>query len=275
MNILFVSDSFIEQNPCGGAERADQVIIDKLRKSHNLTQILSNELTVDILNNKYDKIIISNFTGLSSYIKNILTNYKYSIIEHDFKMLIGRNPNFYENLIAPKSHIVNQHFYRKARKVIFQSKRHLEVAINNLPLENAIVCGNAWDQGDLVYISSLINVPKEYDAAVLNHPYPNKNTAGSIEYCKRNNIKYLEIPRCNYKDYILQLSRCKSLVFFPTIFETYSRVAAEARCLGLELITNEYTSFVYEPCFQFSGLELIDKLQSNADNLISFLLLND
>lgn len=272
MKILFISDSFVEQNPCGGAECADQVIIDILKSRYSLTQSLSTDCGEETLKQDYDKIIVSNFTGLTPQFKKSLASYNYSIIEHDFKMLIGRHPNFYEDLVAPKSHVINQDFYRNARNVIFQSQRHLEVATKNLPLGNALVCGNAWSDFDLDFLASLIDTPKLYDAAVLSHPYPNKNTAGALDFCKKKSLKYLEIPRCSYPEYIKMLASCKSLVFIPTIFETYSRVSAEARCLGLDLITNVYTSFNFEPIAHLKGLDLIKVLRQNSHNLISLLL---
>jgi hypothetical protein len=73
----------------------------------------------------------------------------------------------------------------------------------------------------------------------------------------------------NYKEFLRQLSECKNLIFFPQVLETFSRLAAEAKMLNCNLITNpKMLGFASEPYVHLKGDELIKKIACQKNNAL-------
>lgn len=260
VNYLFIADFFTDQIPNGGAEIANSVIIEGLIKlGHNVSTINSHNVHSGIIEDFQGKIIVGNFLGLSDHCIEALKSKDYIIYEHDFKMLRARCPLQYQDLKAPDSEIINKEFYEKARKVILQSQRHRDVVYQNLKLDNLVSAPcNPWREEDLKLLEVLSKNKKTHGPAVLVYGVQQKNTIGAINYCLQNGIDCNILHTKPHGDFLLELSKHSTLVFFPLVFETFSRVAFEARCLGLELLANENISFLHEDSAKLKGLELID-----------------
>jgi hypothetical protein len=193
----------------------------------------------------------------------------YSIYEHDFKMISTRNPCNYPLLTAPKEHIINEDFYKKADKVIAQCDKHLEIINRNLQLDNLISAkGNPWNNDSLDLLSKLSKVEKEDVYAILNYSNPIKNTIGTLEFARTNNLDIRLISLRPHAEFLLELTKYKGLIFLPTVFETFSRISFEARCLGLQIIGNENIAFLYEESSHLKGDELIDLARENTQKII-------
>jgi hypothetical protein len=270
MNYFFIADYFEEQCPQGGAEIATEVVINGLKsRGKNVIKVNSNKFDSNILQSD-SKLFVCNFMFLSHEAKNrIVEHGNYSIYEHDFKMISTRNPSNYPLFIAPKEHIINEDFYKKADKVIAQCDKHLEIINRNLQLDNLISAkGNPWNNDSLDLLSKLSKVEKEDVYAILNHPGVLKNTVGALEYARSNNIDIRLISARPHKEFLSELTRYKGLIFLPNVFETFSRISFEARCLGLQILGNQNIAFLYEESSYLKGDELIDLTRENTQKII-------
>jgi hypothetical protein len=98
--------------------------------------------------------------------------------------------------------------------------------------------------------------------AVYNYLHDTKGTKPAVEWCNNNGKLILLLTPTDKKTFIRALSLCESLVFFPTITESYSRIAAESRMLGLDVIHNYNVSFMLEPWLNnLKGIDLINKFR--------------
>ena len=270
MNYFFIADYFEEQCPQGGAEIATEVVINGLKsRGKNVFKINANKFDTSILKSD-SKLFVGNFTLLSEDVKNkIIEHGNYSIYEHDFKMISTRNPSNYPLFTAPKEHIINEDFYKNANKVIAQCDKHLEIINRNLQLDNLISSkGNPWNSDSLDLLSKLSKVEKENVYAILNHGNSLKNTAGSLEYARSNNIDIRLISARPHTEFLSELTKYKGLIFLPNVFETFSRISFEARCLGLQILGNENIAFLYEESSYLKGDDLINLTRENTKRII-------
>lgn len=96
-----------------------------------------------------------------------------------------------------------------------------------------------------------------------------KGTKGAVEICQANKISFEVLPRLSNEDFLQELSKFKSLAFTPLVFETYSRVCAEARMIGLDILTNTNVSFCLSDLSQLKGKELINVIRENNNYVAS------
>lgn len=272
MKYCIIADYLREDLPYGGAERATDALIELLRLKHKITTKRSFEVTPEFVNKFDGEFIISNRQGLAQNSREALFEKPYILVEHDFPYLKSRNPGEYEDLKAPEDQIIGKDLYEHARKVICQSSAQLHAFKVNLKLDNGVSShGNPWSQSDLDYLRSLISEPVDKEYAVLMHPFPTKGTAAAVDFCRENGFNYEVIPPMEHRAFLKELSRFRILVFFPKIFESYSRVCAEARCLQLSLLTNHKLGFKYEEHSRLGGEALIDYYQDNNKKIVSLI----
>lgn len=261
--IAFVADYFLDELPAGGAEQCNEVIIKLIGRE--VDRIKCEDVTVDTLQT-YTDIIISNHQNLPSDAKKyLISSCNYSIIEHDFGCLITRDVSFYENNIAPKSHLIDIDFYKKAYKVFLQSDPHYNMWVKNTGLTNLVSFkANPYDEEDIAEILLIAQNSKKLDiTAIIDNPLWQKNTAGAIEFCKHSNLKYKVIPRMKRVDYLSELSNYSSIVLLPMVFESFSRVACESALCGLKIYSNNNVPFTQSYYSKFKGKELGDFLIDN------------
>ena len=258
IKIAFIADFFANQVP-GGGELNNEVVISKLLKKHQVVKFNCHQLN-NLKECEADKFIVSNFVNLKESVKNELINNKnYVIYEHDHKYLRSRNPASYKNFLAPKSEIINEEFYKTAKFVYAQSLFHKEIICKNLDLKNVInLSGNMWDASNKEFFISLSKVNKTNRSAIMVTNNEHKNTLGSINYCKTNNLQYELIPPLTNKKFLDKLSKNKQLVFLPKTPETLSRISVEARMLNMGLVTNGNLGAASETWFSLKGEELIE-----------------
>jgi hypothetical protein len=276
MKFIFVDDFFYSDGFRGGAEFCNDELINRLRiRGHEVEQLHSFFFSESILKKALDEkltFIIGNFLNVGNFYLDLLANskIKYFIYEHDHKYLATRDPSVFENNLAPKDKIINENFYKNAYKIVSQSKRHKQIISQNLNLENVFQGYNFWRKEQLENLIKFQNSIKEYDASVMAHIYPQKNTKGAIEYCENNKLVYQVIPYGTpHRQFCEALSKSKSLVFFPEVNETLSRVCVEANCLNVEIISNKNISYLDESWSNLRGLDLIDFISNASDETIS------
>lgn len=272
MKYVFIAD-YVQI--VGGAEANDHSLREFLGGEQVV--IRSIDCSIDKLSKLRDtRIVISNFTALSQECKDYITkNSEYIIIEYDHKYLKTRNPSVFKDWKAPADQLQNLDFYRAAKSVICQTKQHQDVVILNTGLENTVNFGGSiWSNEQLDYIDSICGpdptVPTQ--TAVLDSEIVHKGTRQAIEYAKNNNktVKLLGVK--DWKDFIIELSQCNELLFFPQVLETCSRIAVEARMIGLKVIGNNNLSALKEDWFKkYKGNELINYFREKNKTLKEFI----
>lgn len=73
-----------------------------------------------------------------------------------------------------------------------------------------------------------------------------KGISKSIEYAKQNNLEYDLIKTKTHPELLEILSTYKGLITLPIIHDTCPRVTIEARFMGLDLITNDFSQHITE-----------------------------
>lgn len=269
MKIKFVSDFFIDEIE-GGAEYVDDYLIDKLSSVHEITKQKSSKFSQE----EYDLWIISNFNHMKKESKQFLKNKNYIIIEHDHKFLKRRDASVYENKIAPADQINNSHFYRKAKMVFCQSKGHSDNLINNIILDNVANFGcSFWSEEHLDLLEKLSDNKKEIEYASLHHPNKIKGTFEAISYCLKKKIKQTLLYPKAFKEYMEQLSKVKKFIFFPQVYESFCRLALEARMLNCTLISNKNLGCATEEWFsKYKGKELVNFVRNRQESNVQELL---
>lgn len=263
---------------CGGAEYNDNIIYELLKKQNVEIEIVrSNDVSLNFLNSlkKETKLIISNFIFLKEESKKFISeNFQYIIWEHDHKYLINRNPASYLNFTAPRDEIINYDFYKNAKYIACQSNFHKQILEKNLNLKNTInLSGNFWSEGDLEYINYLFkNSKKREICSILQSNNDNKNTAGSIKYCKEKDIKYELIFDSNYKIFLQKISNNSKFLFLPKTPETLSRVCVEAKILGCGVLTNNLVGCKHEDWFKKDSESILEYLNDFRISKINLIL---
>tara|TARA_R110002110_G_scaffold43738_2_gene135342 strand:+ start:1361 stop:2206 length:846 start_codon:yes stop_codon:yes gene_type:complete len=264
--IVFIADFFANEI-AGGGELNNQELIEILReRGTHVLEVKSNKLTPEFISECSERVkfIVANFIMLSEESKTMLKNDReYIIYEHDHKYVKGRNPANYDNFIAPKSEIINFSFYKNAKAVLCQSKFHAGIVESNLKLDNIIsLGGNLWSEDSLETMLSMSKVDKKPTCAIMSSTNWHKNTGDAIKLCKAKQWDYDIIPPCGYMEFLLRLGENEKFVFLPKTPETLSRIAVEARMMGLSVITNDMVGATKEDWFSFKGAELI-KIMDN------------
>ncbi len=272
MKFCIIADYFREEVGglnIGGGERATDSLIQLLRQDHSVIARRAHSVSTQFIRDFDGRFIVSNRQNLSPENEEALFDKDYVLYEHDFAFLKGRDAGAYEDLKAPEDQIIHRELYEKAKKVVFQTKAHLHAGKVNLQLSNAVSSnGNPWDQKDLDFIRTLQKVGKIETYAILNHPYPTKGTANSVQFCQEQGWPYKILPALPHYEFLQELMKFRYLVFLPSIFETFSRVCAEAAMLNLDLILNQSVAFQYEEYSRLKGEDLINYFEDNNPKIV-------
>ena len=272
---IFIADFFADQ-VLGGGELNNEELINLLKEKKKLVKKI-NSTHVDkkyLEENKNSFFIIGNFVSLNFECREWLTqNANYVIYEHDHKYLASRNPAVYKNFKAPITEIRNFVFYKNAKKVICQTNFHKEILCKNLDLDNVIsVGGNLWSLEILEKLREFAKREKRPKCSIMRSNIPHKNTAKAINYCQSNGEEYDLVSDNNYISFLEQLSRNKTLVFFPGTPETLSRIICEARMMGMSVKTNGLVGAVKENWFELKGSTLIDYMTHKREEICNLIL---
>ena len=263
-NIIYISDFFINEVR-GGAELSDDVVINFLERSGlNIRRITSNNFNPNV--DKASTYIISNFTGLSEDKKNYLKKNKYIIIERDQKYVKSRNTAEYLNFVAPQSEVINEDFYRNAKKVFCLTNHQADLFIKHIDLPNVAALGcTQFSDKQLNILRNNLDSKKNNQYAIINGKRKDK----AIALCERENLKYNIIPNLPYRKFINELSNYKGIVFFSHAVESCCRLLIEARVLEMEIITDNRNGCTYENWFRTKkGEELLNFLEIKMSRVL-------
>lgn len=271
MNVIYISDFFVDQI-AGGGELVDDCLMKHLTsRGFSISKVNSQKVSLDFLEkNKDSFFIISNFVGLNQQSKDFLQNCRYIIYEHDHKYIIERNPSHYPDFVVPPNRLCNLSFYRSAQAVVCQSKLHAEVLRKNIKSSNIVSAGcTLWSKEHLEILRKHLNTEKTEKAAVLDSTNQVKGTFQAIEHCKRKNIDYELIKSPDYDEFIGQLASKSSLVFFSQVLESFCRLVVEARILDCKLVTNKMNGCTSEDWFKASkGVKLLEYVENKQEEVV-------
>lgn len=270
--IVWIAD-FSVNEVRGGGEIVDAHLIDLLSQNgYNVLFAKASTLQPNQIKANLDKLyIVSNFVSLREEVKKILELADYYIVEHDHKYLRTRDPSPFPDLKAPLNQIINKSFYKKAKKVFCQSTKHGEVVRKNLGLTNIVSFGcTFWSNEEKEVLKEKIVKAKTGKVGVLESQNAVKGQLQAEIYCRNDQLDYELFSDPDYHKFIDKLAGYHKLVFFPQVFETFSRLAVEARILNCELVGNKNISAAYEPWFKLKGLDLLEAVnehQASAEAL--------
>jgi hypothetical protein len=266
-DIVYVSDFFLDET-VGGAELVDNTIMWHLSKEFKVSKVKSRNLILD--RSKF--YVLSNLSQIDAKTLDLLVNggYKYIIIEHDYKIHHTRHPWRFKDSIIPRNERINYNLYKNAKRVFTQTDDHTDIFLRNDVYASFFSFGvSVWSEDELGILTSLQSPSPMYrEYAIIDSPNVIKNTKGAIDFCTTQKLDYRLIRQQKYKDFLHELSKYPTLVFFPMARETCCRLLVEARCLGLNVLTSENSGFFQSSYFNLKGQELINKLAHlSATNL--------
>ena len=269
---VFIADFFTENGILGGGELNNDECIKILQnRGRTVKKINSFHVTSSFVETYLgSKFIISNFVALDPEVYKILRDRaKYIIYEHDHKYLKTRDPSPFKDFIAPPDQLINLDFYKNAIAVLCQSSMHKNIVKSNIKTENIInLGGNLWSDQILDFLEELSSAEKEEKCSVMNSRNSIKNTYFCAKYCERKELNYELIPETSYKEFLQNLSKNNTFVFFPETAETLSRVVVECRMMGIKVITNKLVGATSEPWFKLKGKELVNLLRKKRKEIV-------
>ena len=272
MSKIFFIQDFFREELLGGAESNDSVLMTFLSQKYDVEKIHSSDLTPELLkNNRKSLFLFSNFVLVTPQsIIYATNNCNYIIYEHDHKYVNTRDPSKFKDFKIPKGSIINYEFYKNAKSVVVLSKICKEILEDNLNIHNVHSIGcSLWSDKKFSYIKSICSNPKNKKYAVLNSENPVKGRSHALEFCKNKNIKYDLISSNNEEEFLEQLSKYETLIFFPQVLETFCRLAAEAKMLNCNLLTRPNLLGIYsEECFNLKGYDLIRDLEVRVSSAL-------
>ncbi len=89
-----------------------------------------------------------------------------------------------------------------------------------------------------------------------------KGIEKSIKYANDNNLDFDLIKTETYSEMLDKLSNYKSLITFPIIHDTCPRITIEARYMGLDVITDEFSQHITEAWWKGSDEEAFNFTKS-------------
>lgn len=263
--IAYISDFFLSEVK-GGAEFVDDTIINFLKNKVHLTCIKSQDVTKDKLD-QFDFFILSNLSLLSDDLVYRLALKKYMIIEHDFKFIRGRNIPIWKTKVDQPTVAAFVELYKNSQKTFVQTKFHQQVFEENKIISNFydLDC-SVWSRDELSLFDSILQeLPKTKNTCIVQSNSLIKGTQQSIDFCKNNNINFDLISNNDYALFLRSLRQYKSLVFFPILAETCSRLAVEARCVGCDVISWYKFGATDSNWFNLKEKELIQYLRIKSE----------
>ena len=273
----YIIADFFYKDFTGGAELNDFSLVQRFNeRGITVEEKYCKDVTIDFLiSNRHSRFIIANFVTLSRRIKEyIANNCNYVIYEHDHKYLSKRNPIFYKDFIAPKSEIINFHFYRKAKAVICLTQMALDVFVANTGLKNVLKVGaSVWRDEDLNYILSLSKNEKNDKYAIMDSDNPIKKREECINFCTSKGIEFDLIKDKNHMEFLKKLSSYKGLVFKTGHLETCCRLVVEAKMLKCNVIMQKRAiGATSEDWFALSGEKLVERIRQISCNSVDIFL---
>jgi GT2 family glycosyltransferase len=272
--IIFIADFYVDQVLGGGEINNEELYQCLTSQGHQVVKERSHNITAEyVLANQDSFFIVFNFINLSYAARTALQKTRYIIYEHDHKYIKSRNPATYTKFKAPKRDIINYHFYKNAQRVLCQSQLHYDIITLNLGIDNVeSLGGNLWSDQSLSALEEMCSLPKKKACSVMASSIDHKNTKGAAAFCESHDLDFDLVSDNDYISFLKKLGSNEKLVFFPRTPETLSRIAVEARMMGMSVITNNLVGATTEPWFEAKGRDLINIMRQKKKDIVSRVL---
>jgi len=259
--VIFLADVYSKDYP-GGAEFTTDAIISYAPEGVEIEKKYCRNLTQkDILDNKDSNWIVCNFSSLEDKMKILLCkNINYSIIEYDYKYCIYRSPEKHLAVTGQECdcHVssagkINKAFYGYANHIWFMSEIQRQLYLDKLTLlkaEKTSVLNSIFNKGNLRFMMSVKDNPKDDKYLILGSESWIKGTEDSINFAKTNNLNYEVVSGLPYHEMLIKLSTSKGLIFRPLGGDTCPRIVMEAKILGCDLKLNNNVQHKDEKWFR-------------------------
>ena len=107
-------------------------------------------------------------------------------------------------------------------------------------------------------------VHRTHEYAVVESDNWIKNTKQAVELCESHKLDYKLIKANDYEPFLRGLSQYTTLVFLPLARETLCRLIVEARCLTMNVITNQNSGAWNADWYGKTGMDLIKYLRTTS-----------
>ena len=258
--IIVVADMFSADYGGGGELTTDAIISyapDTIQVERRHCRLLTSE---DANNNKDAHWVVCNFASLEDHMKVFFCkNLNYSIIEYDYKLCAHRSLEKHLAITGKECDCLettpgklNKAFYGYAQNVWFMSEKQRIIFLDKLDVlkpEKTRVLSSVLNSGNLRFINSLKDNPKDENYLILKSQSWIKGTDECIKYAQDNQLKYEVISGLPYHEMLIKLSTSKGLIFRPLGGDTCPRIVMEAKLLGCDLKLNEHVQHKDEEWF--------------------------
>ena len=258
--IIVVADMF-SADYGGGAELTTDAIISYAPETLEVERRHCKLLTVDdAKNNKDAHWIVCNFASLEDSMKVFFCkNLNYSIIEYDYKLCAHRSLQKHRTITGKECDCLsttpgklNKAFYGYAKNVWFMSEKQRSIFLDKLDVlkeESTQVLSSVFNQGNLRFMDSIKNNPKNEKYIILKSQSWIKGTQECVKYAQDNSLEYEVVSGLPYHEMLIKLSTSKGLIFRPLGDDTCPRIVMEAKILGCDLKLNEHVQHKDEEWF--------------------------
>mgnify|MGYP001411073212 CR=1 FL=1 len=258
--VVFVADYFVE-NYLGGSEKSLDAIIRVAPSGLHIVKVLSEVFNPGEFQPKKDFIVLGNYNRVPiQFLEDVSARFKFAVIESDFKICRYRLPEMHnvgsekcECATDPRQEYV-RNLFRKSKVNFFKSQRHMDRHLSMLPFlkeHRNVVLSVTYTPEDLAFLLKL-----RYERKPFSKTFPwdkpvygiydsdnwIKGKTDAIEYCKKNDLKYVLIREDDDVSFQRKLATCHGFVFMPRGMESASRITVEAKIIGLDLRINENAS---------------------------------
>jgi len=277
---IFLADMFIEDY-IGGAELTVEALLDECRDDVLIKRCYDVREGF-ILENRDKAWIIFNSCSLSDknkllIIKNVEN---YHCVEFDYKFCMFRNPKLHEGRTGELSSCscetsllgkINLLLFNRAKNLFFMSKKQKKIYEDKFPVlrkkKEVHVLSSVFDKVALGVFRDCLKSPTSEKKGwlILGSNSPVKDTAGCIDYAKRNNLAYSVVGGVTPLHFIQQMKESAGLIFLPRAYDTCPRVTIEAKLLGCKLVMNENVQHKDEEWFISEPLKILEYLEKRAD----------
>lgn len=153
---------------------------------------------------------------------------------------------------------------RKASHFFYMSESQMRIHDKHLlgiPEDKKSVLSSCFTKDTLLKFKSLREKPKNNKYAIIDgnggwHTQA-KGIKQSIKYANDNNLDFDLIKTETHEEMMEKMSNYKGLISFPIIDDTCPRITLEARYMGLEVITNNFSQHITESWWKASDKEAL------------------
>ena len=276
----FIDDSV---SGVGGTSLTLDAIVEPERE--NVDFVPTREFSLKQAFSEYDFFILGNITSFdkNSYdsIMTMMEGKPFVKIEFDYGYCVFRGRIPHQMLGGEKCNCMDS---RKGNKelidlydsiksysdhVFYMSEDQMKIHNDDLlgfDSRKKSILSSCFSSENMLSFSKLRNKTKNGRYAIIDgqggwHTQA-KGINESIKYAKSNNLNFDIIKTDTHSEMLNKLSEYKGIITLPIIHDTCPRITIEARFMGLEVITNEFSQHIREKWWKASDRQAYEYIES-------------